>query len=78
MKAIMRKRINSFIAELESRIEDFSVAIDEMQDAYADKSERWQDSEMGEAAQEEIDNFENAKGEIESLLETIQSLIEDK
>lgn len=77
MQSKMKKQIKSFIAELEERIETFSAAVDEMRDEYESKSERWQDSEKGEAALEDIDNCENVFSEVENLLESLRALVDE-
>ncbi|KAB2776518.1 hypothetical protein F9L00_14380 [Brucella anthropi] len=77
MQAKMKKQIKSFIAELEKRTETFSAAVDEMRDEYENKSERWQDSEKGEAALEDIDNCENVYSEVENLLESLRALVDE-
>ena len=77
MQSKMKKQINSFIAELEKRTETFSAAVDEMRDEYDSKSERWQESEKGEAALEDIDNCESAYSQVEDHLESLRALVDE-
>jgi len=58
---------NDALAELKARLE---AERDERQEEYDNKSERWQEGDKGQAAQEWIDGIGNAADTLDSALET--------
>jgi chromosome condensin MukBEF complex kleisin-like MukF subunit len=67
MNAAQRKqieRVEALLSEARCILEELR---DDLQAAFDEKSERWQESERGEAAQEEIDNLENACASVEEI-----------
>jgi hypothetical protein len=47
---------------------------EEKQEAYDNKSDKWQESEKGEAASDELYNIEEARDEAESLYDKVSEL----
>jgi hypothetical protein len=70
------KQIEKFI----SQIEDAKIYLEELQsskqDSFDNKSEKWQEGERGEEAQQEINYLEELAGECESLIGSFNNLFE--
>jgi hypothetical protein len=51
-----------------------SYAMDELQETYDSRSERWQESEKGEAMQEEIDSLDGLRDTAQQILDGFADL----
>ncbi len=71
---------NKTVEKLISQIEDAKIYFEELQgtkqESFDNKSEKWQEGEKGEEAQQEIDSLEELVGECESLVDNINNLFE--
>lgn len=65
-----------------STLEEIKIHCEELaatkQEAYDNKSERWQESEKGEEAVETISSLEEAASDAESLLDKLMDLYPDE
>ena len=62
--------------DLEALAEEFDTVVNELQDAFDEKSEKYQESENGEKALNKIDDFGNVKDTLESLVEEVNDLVD--
>ncbi len=69
-KNVIAKHLDS----LDAAVSDLRDLIELAQNAFDEKSERWQESEKGEEAQEEISMMENALCELESAHSSLEEL----
>lgn len=60
------------VATLQQMQSDFETIRDELQEEFDNKSERWQEGEKGEAAQNELSEMESV--DIESLIDALDGL----
>lgn len=67
-----RKAVAAMLPALRDAADQLQAIQDDLQAAYDDKSERWQESERGENAMTDITNLEEAIG----LLEDATCLLE--
>lgn len=65
--------LNEKIDEARGFVEDIK---NERQEEFDDKSERWQDGERGEAAQEWLQAWENAEAELETVTDAEAPVME--
>lgn len=72
MKQAQVKKLKAMIGRLQEMQSEFETIKDEVQEAYDAKSEKWQESEKGEKAQDELSEFENI--DIESLIDALDGL----
>jgi len=84
MKAIYKTQINKIISAmdetlnaLESHRADIETLRDEMQEDFDNHSEKWQESEAAESAQEEIDNIETVLSAAENAQSECQDAFND-
>lgn len=75
-KAQAVKRADALKAKLEEIRDEFDMLKSEMEDYHGDKSERWQESETGEAYQAMIDAMQDAYDAIDNACGDIESAIE--
>ena len=62
--------------DIEALAEEFDTVVNELQDAFDEKSEKYQESENGEKALNKIDDFGNVKDTLESLVEEVNDLVD--
>ena len=71
---------NKQIAKFISHIEDAKIYFEELQsskqDTFDNRSEKWQEGDKGNEAQEEINSLEELAGECENLIDSINNLFE--
>jgi hypothetical protein len=65
---------NEALSELRGMVEGF---VEEWRSAYEDRSEKWQESDKGTAANEFIDEWEAFAGELEAIDEVHMPPLED-
>lgn len=70
-------------AEIKKRIEilekmsgEISDAVSDMQEKFDAKSEKWQESDSGDAAQAKIDAIESAMSNLDCAISDLQEIIE--
>ena len=63
--------------DLEALTEEFVTIVDELQDSFDEKSEKWQESENGEKAAMKIDDFGSVKDTLESLVQDVDELVDN-
>ena len=76
MKAAQKKIIADVVTMLgklgfDDEAQKLTDLRDELEEAWGEKSERWQDGEAGQAAREEIDKIAHAVDAIDSLTEAL-------
>lgn len=72
MKAEHKKEIKRIYGELEQAKADLEQINLTLEEAIEDKSDKWKESEAGEAAQAEIDNIQECIDGIENAYDHIQ------
>jgi hypothetical protein len=75
MRASHRKALAALVDELQAAAAAVEQIQGEAQEDYDDKGERWQESERGEAAMEEIGELEDAFGQIEGVVDLLLRLV---
>jgi molybdopterin converting factor small subunit len=61
--------------ELENAVETLRNLVQELQDDFEEKSEKWQESDKGEAAQQVITDIGSAADEAEGAVNTLQEYV---
>jgi len=69
-----RKELNNIFNELHSRVGQLDDLLNEEQDAYDNLPESLQNAEKGEQMQEYIDALDQAKSELEAVMDTLGQL----
>ena len=69
-----RKELNNIFNELHSRVGQLDDLLNEEQDAYDNLPESLQNAEKGEQMQEYIDALDQAKSELEAVMDTLGHL----
>lgn len=72
MKKSYIKRLSKIHDTLSAAADAVTEIKDDLESEFEDKSEKWQESEAGEAARQDIDNLENWIGEIENARDGYQ------
>lgn len=67
------KRLSDIFSRLEVIRDELDNIQSEAQDEHDGKSEKWQESEAGEASAERLNNLESAVGEIETAMESVSN-----
>jgi hypothetical protein len=75
MKAAHKKRLDQARALLEQAKEMIDKVHSEADDAWNDRSEKWQRSEKGEAENEALDQLELSRDGIETAIEEIDQIV---
>lgn len=70
MRKFDKAAISKLAAAVAEAEENFSAMVDEVQEYYDSRSEKWQESERGE-------DYQNASDALYNIYETIQSLNSD-
>lgn len=78
MNKTQQKQINEALGMLEEAHSILEEVLGEVQDNYDNKSEKWQEGEAGEKAQEEISGLEDAINETDSAKTTVENLVENE
>jgi hypothetical protein len=69
-----RKQVEAIYDAITEQVESLTFLMEEEQEAYDNLPESFQNGERGEAMQGCIDTLENAIGEIESGMESLQEI----
>lgn len=75
MKKGLLKRIKAIADKLSELQSELTAIKDDAQDYFDSRSEKWQESEKGETAQEEIERIEEFADEIENINIDIEDFI---
>jgi hypothetical protein len=77
MKATEKKAINKAIADIEQMIETLTTIRDEWEDSFGSRSDKWQESDKGEAARSAIDYLTNALDSMESTKDDLSNVMSE-
>jgi hypothetical protein len=77
MKTTDIKMLNASIAEAEAIIEKITRLRDTLQEQYDNKSEKWQESEKGEAANTAIEELTGALDNLESAKDSLGNVVSE-
>lgn len=69
--------MNAAVSELEGAAANLQDILDELQEKFDGRSEKWQESEKGEEAQAELDVLQEAIRELESAASTAGSALSE-
>lgn len=76
MTAKQKKQLSEHLSTLEQIYADIESIKDELQETFDNKSEKWQDSEKGEEASNQLNTFDECLQSIEESKEKISELID--
>ena len=77
MNVARKKEMKRIFGELETVKEDLQTMYNSLEEEMEEKSEKWRESEAGEAAQAELDNIQQCMDGIENAWDTIQEYTND-
>lgn len=77
MNQTRRNRIREIQEKLTSLTEEVELLLEEEQGAYENMPDSIKESERGEKTMRAVDILENAKGEIEDSVSTLEDIFED-
>lgn len=78
MKKTDVKLVAAIIGDLEEKIAKLTDLRDDAQNQYDNKSEKWQESEKGEQAMEQIDYLTNACDGLESVKDDLENSMQNE
>ena len=70
-----KEKISRIRATLKMAQEELEKVLDEEQEDFDNKSEAFQESERGEAMQEDIDNVESASGLLDDVIDCLDEVL---
>lgn len=76
MNKTQQKQAVKALAMIEEGFDIISELLGDIQGNYDNKSEKWQEGEAGEKAQEDISNLEDAVNDLESAKSHLENVIE--
>lgn len=76
MKAATQKKIAKIYEHIEKELEALQTIADEMHDYYDERSEKWQESENGEAYYDEMETVDNVVSSLEDAVNDLSDLSE--
>lgn len=77
MTPAQKKEIKRIYGELETVKEDLQTVYNNLEETMEEKSDKWKESEAGEAAQGELENLESSINAIETACDSINEYTSD-
>ncbi|MDM1514518.1 hypothetical protein [Myroides odoratimimus] len=70
--------MKTILIALEKQLESLTLRIDNRQEIFDERSDKWQESERGENYQFKTDELEDIKYDLESAVDKLNEWIQDK
>lgn len=77
MTPALKKEIKRIYGALETAKEDLQTVYNNLEETMEEKSDKWKESEAGEAAQGELENLESSIDAIETACDSINEYTSD-
>lgn len=77
MTPALKKEVKRIYGALETVKEDLQTVYNNLEETMEEKSDKWKESEAGEAAQGELDNVQQSIDAIESAFDSIDEYTSD-
>jgi hypothetical protein len=75
MKAATKKTLRSMVGVVEQMRADIEEIVNQEQEVHNNKSEKWQDSDMGQKSADAIGELENAASYIDDVINSLNEAI---
>ncbi len=77
MNKKQKAAIDALATPLENAQGEMQTVVDDLQESFDAKSEKWQESEKGQTAQEQIDALQAATTDLDNVIQALAGLVGD-